>query len=77
MLSAVKIRKAANFGHIMCNDKYCLLQDKIESNRGQGRRQIFWLKNLRQWTGISSRALFRVAVSKVIWTNMIAYIQRE
>lgn len=76
----VKRRKLEYFGHIMQNEKYRLLQlilqGKIEGRRSAGRRRISWLRNLRTWTGLTSTALFRTAVNKVIWINVIANIQR-
>ena len=65
------------FGHIMRHpEKYDLLhlimQGKIESRRGPGRRRTFWLKNLRQWFGKTTIQLFRAAANKVIIANMIA-----
>lgn len=79
-LQYVKRRKLEYFGHIMRNEKYHLLQlilqGKIEGRRSAGRRRLSWLRNLRTWTGMSSAALFRAAVNKVIWTNVIADIHR-
>ena len=79
-LANIKRRKLEYFGHIMRNEKYHLLQlilqGKIEGRRSAGRRRISWLRNLRTWTGLTSTALFRTAVNKVIWTNVIANIHR-
>lgn len=78
ILPIVKIRKAIYFGHVRRNDKHRLfqliLQGKIPSKRGPSRRRTFWLKNLRQWTGITSVVLFRSAANKVIWINVFANI---
>ena len=80
ILRSVKIRKMSYLGHVMRNEKYQLiqliLQGKIEGSRSQGRRRTSWLKNIRQWTGMTTVQLFRTAVNKVIWTNMIANIHR-
>ena len=79
-LQNVKRRKLEYFGHVMRNEKYHLLQlilqGKIEGQRSAGRRRISWLRNLRTWTGMTSTALFRAAVNRVIWTNVIANIHR-
>lgn len=80
VLKTVKQRKASYFGHIMRNDKYRTLQliieGKIEGKRGPGRRRNSWLKNLRQWTNMTSVELFRAAVDKVRWANVIANVLR-
>ena len=79
-LQNVKRRKLEYFGHVMRNEKYHLLQlilqGKIEGQRSAGCRRISWLRNLRTWTGMTSTALFRAAVNRVIWTNVIANIHR-
>ena len=80
-LQNVKRRTFEYFGHVMRNEKYHLLQlilqGKIEGQRSAGRRRISWLRNLRTWTGMTLTALFRTAVNRVIWTNVIANIHRE
>ena len=80
IVHSVKVRKMAYLGHVMRNDKYQLiqliLQGKIDSRRGQGRRRTSWLKNIRQWTGMTTVHLFRAAVNRIMWTNMIANIHR-
>ncbi|KAL1458712.1 hypothetical protein WDU94_008838 [Cyamophila willieti] len=53
IVNTVKCRKLEYLGHIMRNEeRYCLLQQilqgKINSRRGPGRRRISWLANLRQ-----------------------------
>lgn len=79
ILITVKKRKMAYFGHIMRGNKYeflqLIMQGKINSKRGPGRRRISWLKNIRQWTGLSSTDLFRRAVNKIIWARVIANVQ--
>lgn len=80
ILNAIKRRKLEYFGHVMRNDKYHLLhlviQGKIDGNRGPGRRKISWLKNLRQWFGLSTTSLFRKAVDKVQIMLLIANVLR-
>lgn len=80
IINTVRQRKAGYFGHIMRNDKYRTLQliieGKIEGKRGPGRRRNSWLKNLRQWTKMTSIELFRAAVDKGRWGNVIADILR-
>uniref|UniRef100_A0A8D8VXF9 Uncharacterized protein n=1 Tax=Cacopsylla melanoneura TaxID=428564 RepID=A0A8D8VXF9_9HEMI len=80
LLKIVKCRKLQYLGHIMSNlDRYNLLQQiiqgKINSKRGPGRRRISWLANLRNWFNMSSAGLFRAATNKVIIAMMIANIR--
>lgn len=80
IMRTVKTRKLSYLGHVMRNEKYHLiqliLQGKIEGKRTQGRRRTSWLKNIRQWTGMTTVHLFRTAVNKIIWTNVIANVHR-
>ncbi|KAJ2952534.1 hypothetical protein O0L34_g6852 [Tuta absoluta] len=79
VLNTIKRRKLEYFGHIMRNEKYKLLQliiqGKIQGRRLPGRRKISWLKNLREWYGMSTRSLFRAAVDKVKIAMMIANLR--
>ena len=80
ILATVKQRKLEYFGHVMRNEqKYRILQltmqGKIFGKRGPGRRRISWLKNLRQWFGMTSSELFRRAVNKTMIALMIANIR--
>ncbi|XP_077288111.1 uncharacterized protein LOC143912688 [Arctopsyche grandis] len=40
--------------------------------RSRSRRKTSWLKNLRQWYGLSTRALFRAAIDKVRMGHLVA-----
>lgn len=80
LVKIVKVRKLQYLGHIMRNEsKYSLLQliiqGKIDSRRGPGRRRISWLHNLRKWTGKTSTELFRIAVNKVKLAILVANIR--
>ena len=79
IMLTIKRRKLEYLGHIMRSEKYQLLQvimeGKIIGSRSRGRRKTSWLKNLRDWYGMSSRELFRAAVSKVIIAMMIANLR--
>ena len=77
LLTTVKRRKAAYFGHILRGDKYSLLQliveGKIEGRRGVGRRRMSWLGNLRQWFDVPEAAhLIRLAQDRGEFGRMVA-----
>lgn len=78
ILNTIKLRKLGYFGHIMRNQQYQILQltiqGKVEGKRGSGRRRTSWLKNIRQWSGMKSVELFRAAVDKIKWANVIANV---
>lgn len=56
LFQQIKHRKVNYLGHILRKDRYripqIILQGKIEGKRGMGRKQLSWLRNIRQWTGI-------------------------
>lgn len=68
----IKKRKIAYLGHIIRGERYdfqrLILQGKIEGGRrGIGRKKLSWLRNIRQWTGISDfQSLQEAAVSRII-----------
>lgn len=80
LVNIIKARKLQYLGHIMRNEhRYellqLILQGKIDSRRGPGRRRISWLANLRSWFGKSSAELFRIATNKVRIAMMIANLR--
>lgn len=81
MLYTIKRRKVDYFGHLMRNPKYQLLQliieGKIEGKRGVGRKQMPWLRNIREWTGLRGIGdLLHVAADREAYKNVVANIQQ-
>ena len=78
ILVTIKKRKLEYFGHLMRGDKYRLLQNimqgKIAGRRTPGRRKTSWLKNLRDWYGVSSNSLFRLAFDKLKIAMMVTNV---
>ena len=68
----IKKRKISYLGHIIRGERYdfqrLILQGKIKGGRrGIGRKKLSWLRNIRQWTGISDfQSLQEAAVNRVI-----------
>ena len=62
----------------MSGDKYRLLQNimqgKIAGRRTPGQRKTSWLKNLRDWYGVSSNSLFRLAFDKLKIAMMVTNV---
>ncbi|CAG9832474.1 unnamed protein product [Diabrotica balteata] len=56
LFELIKKRKIGYLGHILRGAKYeipqLILQGKIEGRRGAGRKQLSWLRNIQEWTGI-------------------------
>ena len=52
LLTIIKVRKVSYLGHVLRGERYELLhliiKGKIEGRRGVGRRQISWLRNIRE-----------------------------
>lgn len=80
ILLSIKRRKTTYFGHLIRSPKYQLLQliveGKIEGRRGVGRKQMSWLRNLREWTGLRTIGdLIHTATDREAYRNVIANIQ--
>lgn len=75
----IKRRKLEYLGHIMRHEKYRLLQlviqGRVDSKRGPGRRRHSWLHNLRQWFGLTTVQLFRSAANKIRIAMIIANVR--
>lgn len=65
IIEIIKIRKTAYLGQIIWNTKKKIAlachHGKIEGKRGPGSRQISWMKNIREWTGMNLETLIRTA----------------
>lgn len=77
VVSTIKKRKAAYFGHIYRNNKYNLLkliiEGKIEGKRGRGRRRTSWTKNIRDWLKVKSiDRLIRMTEHRETYRHMVA-----
>nr|CAH7753717.1 unnamed protein product [Callosobruchus chinensis] len=68
----IKKRKISYLGHIIRRGRYefqrLILQRKIEGGRrGIGRKKLPWLRNIRQWTGVSDfQSIQEAARNRVI-----------
>jgi len=76
LLLTMKKRKVAYFGHVIRGQKYELLQlivqGKIEGKRGVGRKQMSWLRNIRNWTNIRTiENLVHTAMDREQYNNVI------
>ncbi|CAH2242185.1 jg22897 [Pararge aegeria aegeria] len=66
--------------HVLRHERYALLQlimmGKVAGRRGVGRRKKSWLRNIREWTGIASAELFRLAKNRQEFTKLTAKSKR-
>lgn len=71
----IKKRKLEYLGHIMRGNRYSILQlilnGKIEGKRGIGRKKYSWLRNLRQWTGLSADELLHAAQDRERYRQIV------
>lgn len=79
LFRTIKRGKISYLGHILRGDRYCILQlilkGKIEGRRGVGRKQMSWLRNIRDWTEIRSAGqLFHMAKDREAFAMMIANV---
>ena len=79
ILGIVKRRKTSYLGHIYRGSRYeflrLIMEGKVEGRRGPGRRQCSWLRNVRDWTGLNSQTLLRVAQDRERFANVVANLQ--
>lgn len=79
LLHIIKQRKTAYLGHIVRGSRYDILklimEGKIEGKRGLGRKKHSWLKNIRDWTGMSAHSLFRTAQDRQKFAEIVANLQ--
>lgn len=80
LITTIKCRKIAYLGHILRGEKYYLLQliikGKIEGRHRIGRRQMSWMRNIREWTGIQRAGnLFRLAEDRETLSIVIANVR--
>ena len=59
LVEAIKKRKVEYFSHIVKDPNYdellrLILQGKVEGRRGKGRKELSWMRNIRNWSGMSS-----------------------
>ena len=75
LFKTVKKRKMEYFGHIMRGPKYNLLRlilnGKMEGKKWLGRKKLSWLRNIRQWTGLTAEQLFHTALDRHQYQNLI------
>lgn len=79
LITNIKRRKVAYLGHVMRGEKFSLLrtimEGKIEGKRGVGRKQMSWLRNVRDWTGIRAAGeLFRLAEDRDTFAQVVANV---
>ncbi|CAG9826857.1 unnamed protein product [Diabrotica balteata] len=52
-----------------------IMQEKVEGRRGSGRRKCFWLKNVRDWTGMDTHSILRTYQDREQFAVVIANLQ--
>jgi len=75
IIRTIKIRKLCYFGHVIKREKYemlrLIIQGKIEGKKGRIKPRITWIKNLKEWTGLTTVELFRATENRGLEHNNI------
>jgi hypothetical protein len=78
LLNIIKRRKLEYLGHIIRGPRYeflrLILNGKIEGKKWIGRKKLSWLRNLRQWTGLTADQLLHVAQDRDQYKNIISMV---
>ncbi|PIK55282.1 endonuclease-reverse transcriptase [Apostichopus japonicus] len=74
LLSTVKRRKLAWFGHVTRHDSISkvILQGTVEGGRRRGRQRRNWSDNVKDWTGLDMPDLLATAANRSEWRTMSA-----
>ncbi|KAL4707918.1 hypothetical protein ACJJTC_013709 [Scirpophaga incertulas] len=77
LMQTIKNRKVAYLGHVLRHERYDILQlimmGKLAGKRGIGRRKKSWLRNIREWTGVTSASeLFHLARDRDKYSTLMS-----
>ncbi|PIK33493.1 endonuclease-reverse transcriptase [Apostichopus japonicus] len=74
LLSTVKRRKLAWFGHVTRHDSMSevILQGTVEGGRRRGRQRRNWSDNVKDWIGLDMQDLLTTAANRSAWRTMSA-----
>lgn len=77
LLTTKKCRKIAFLGHELRGEKYSFLQLFLKGKIGVGKKQMFWLRKIRQWIGVyEAGELFRLADDREELSTVIANVRK-
>ena len=73
LLTIVKQRQVAYFGHIIRRDglERLLVEGRLNGKRGRGRPRSLWMDNIKEWTKLSYVDCVRKADDRDSWKSMI------
>lgn len=81
LMTTTKERELTYIQHLMKGDGYeivrLIIKGKIHEKRSVGKRQNFWLKDLRRCPSKTSAEIFRADISLVTIDNWVAKLHRE
>jgi hypothetical protein len=74
LLSTVKRRKLAWFGHVNRHDSLCktIMQGTVEGGRKRGRQKKNWSDNVKEWTNMAMPELLKIAADRTMWRETCA-----
>ena len=80
LVSIVMKRKLTYFGHTVRNDKCTLMKDilqgSLEGGRKRGRPRINYHMNIKEWTGLSTPAIYSTARRRDDWRDVVRQAMR-
>jgi hypothetical protein len=68
------IIKLGYLGHMLLGPKCRLLQGKVEGKGRLGRKNLFWLRNIRNWTRLSVEELVRIVADRERFEELVGSI---
>ncbi|CAG9826955.1 unnamed protein product [Diabrotica balteata] len=75
LIKMIKKSKLAYLGHIIRGSRYRIIQlilnGNIDGKRGIGRKKYSWLRNLRQWIGLSADKLLHAAQDRERYRQIV------
>lgn len=75
LLEIIKRRKLEYFGHVLRGPKYRMLhtiiKGKFEGRRRIGRKKLSWLRNIKNWSGLSVEELFEIATDRERYKELV------
>ena len=74
LLTTVKSRKLAEFGHITCHNSLSktTLQGTLEGGRRHGRQKQCWMDKVKEWTSLLMPELLTTAFCRKDWKGISA-----
>ena len=73
LLTIVKRRKPQSYGHVSCSSGLAktFFQGTVKGGRRQGRHEMRWENNVREWTGLEFTKSQRAVENREKWRKLV------